>query len=266
MNKNLVPIEREGQRVLLTSQLAEGYETTPDIINRNFNRNRERYQAGKHFFLLEGESLREFKSTTGQFDLSLNRVNKLYLWTEKGAFLHAKSLNTDKAWEVYDELVETYFRIREQAIPIEQLSPELRAFKEIWDGMVRVELEQKHQAQQLATVNKRMDNLQNVVATSPTKDTWREECRTLIVKMAQSKGGGEAYREINNEIYDLVNKRAKVSLDRRLTNKRMRMATEGVSKSIRDKVSKIDVIAEDRKLVEIYTAIVKEMAIKCSIV
>lgn len=32
-----------------------------------------------------------------------------YLWTEKGAFLHAKSLNTGKAWEVYDRLVDEYF-------------------------------------------------------------------------------------------------------------------------------------------------------------
>lgn len=38
-----------------------------------------------------------------------NNVSKLYLWTEKGAFLHAKSLGTDKAWEVYEILVDSYF-------------------------------------------------------------------------------------------------------------------------------------------------------------
>jgi len=27
-----------------------------------------------------------------------------------GALYHAKSIGTDKAWEVYDMLVETYFR------------------------------------------------------------------------------------------------------------------------------------------------------------
>lgn len=37
----------------------------------------------------------------------------MYLWTEKGALLHAKSLNTDKAWEVYDYLVDFYFRAQE---------------------------------------------------------------------------------------------------------------------------------------------------------
>ena len=41
-------------------------------------------------------------------------MNKLYLWTQKGAFLHAKSLNTDTAWKVYDRLVDDYFDKREK--------------------------------------------------------------------------------------------------------------------------------------------------------
>ena len=53
-----------------------------------------------------------------------------------------------------------------------------------------------------------------------------------------------------------------VSLQIRLTNKRRRMADEGVSKSKRDKLNYLDIIAEDKKLIEGYTAIVKEMAIK----
>lgn len=45
--------------------------------------------------------------------MSLKYAKSLYLWTEKGALLHAKSLNTDKAWEVYDYLVDFYFRAKE---------------------------------------------------------------------------------------------------------------------------------------------------------
>ena len=42
MDNKLVHIEREGQRVLLTTQLAESYGATPEIISNNFNRNKER--------------------------------------------------------------------------------------------------------------------------------------------------------------------------------------------------------------------------------
>ena len=104
-------IEYQNQRVLTTQQLAEAYGANTDTITKNFNRNKERYVVGKHFICLEEQALKDFK-TNGQIDLSL-KLNKLYLWTERGAFLHAKSLNTDKAWEVYDSLVEHYFKSRE---------------------------------------------------------------------------------------------------------------------------------------------------------
>lgn len=45
------------------------------------------------------------------------KANKLYLCTEKGALLHAKSLNTDRAWEVYDYLVDFYFWAKENTEP-----------------------------------------------------------------------------------------------------------------------------------------------------
>lgn len=105
----LTVIERENQRVMTTAVLAEEYGTTERRISENFNANKERYIEGKHYYCLEGEVLRCFKSEYGNSVVAPN-LNKLYLWTEKGAFLHAKSLNTDRAWEVYDYLVDSYFK------------------------------------------------------------------------------------------------------------------------------------------------------------
>lgn len=106
--QNLAITEYKEIRVLTTQQIAEAYGTDSKTISNNFNRNRERYSEGKHFICLEGEELKQFK-TNHHFDES-SRINKMYLWTEKGAFLHAKSLNTDTAWEVYDRLVDSYFK------------------------------------------------------------------------------------------------------------------------------------------------------------
>lgn len=79
---NLRVIEKEGKRVLTTVQLANSYETTERRISENFNSNKGRYMAGKHFYLLEGEDLRQFKSEYGNSVIASN-VNKLYLWTER---------------------------------------------------------------------------------------------------------------------------------------------------------------------------------------
>lgn len=104
-------------RVLTTQQIAEAYEADGKTISYNFNHNKDRYVSGKHYILLEGEELRAFREI---HDLPSN-LNKLYLWTEKGAFLHAKSLNTDKAWEVYDRLVDDYFQKRKVLSTAEQI-------------------------------------------------------------------------------------------------------------------------------------------------
>lgn len=104
-------VEYNRVRVLTTQQLAEKYGTGTEIITKNFNRNKDRYFEGKHYICLKGKELKEFRSK-GQIDLSI-KATTLYLWTEKGALLHAKSLNTDKAWEVYDYLVDSYFRTKE---------------------------------------------------------------------------------------------------------------------------------------------------------
>lgn len=104
----LTPIEYNNQRILTTQQLADNYETDVRRISENFNRNEDRYTVGKHYHLLEGEELKTFKREYANCGIAEN-INKLYLWTEKGALLHAKSLNTDIAWQVYDILVETYF-------------------------------------------------------------------------------------------------------------------------------------------------------------
>ncbi len=116
---NLEVIELRGKRVLTTAQLAENYETNNRRISENFNRNKERFKENKHFFLLEGEDLKEFGEQYANC-VSVEKVSKLYLWTEKGAWLHAKSLNTDRAWEAYELLVDEYYRLS-SALTKEQL-------------------------------------------------------------------------------------------------------------------------------------------------
>lgn len=123
-------IEQNNKRVLTTSQLAEMYGASKQLVINNFNRNRERYSLGKHYFSLEGEVKTAFINLH-QIDLGSRNAKYLYLWTEKGALLHAKSLNTDRAWNTYDYLVDDYFKkeeaLNEVATHYQNLSPEVKA-------------------------------------------------------------------------------------------------------------------------------------------
>ncbi len=103
-------VEYRNIRVLTTALIAEQYGAEEKQIHDNFANNRQRYEEGRHYFCLQGEALRAFKELPENIGIVSKNAPVLYLWTEKGALLHAKSLNTDRAWEIYDKLVEEYFR------------------------------------------------------------------------------------------------------------------------------------------------------------
>lgn len=151
-------IEHKNQRVLLTSQLADSYGTDRRVISNNYTRNKERYIEGKHYYLLKGDDLKDFKGCH-QIDESLKSTSILYLWTERGAFLHAKSLNTDKAWEVYDSLVEHYFQSREakpSLLPANYKEALLQLVAQVEENE-KLQLENKIKDQQIAELRPKAD-------------------------------------------------------------------------------------------------------------
>lgn len=111
----LEQVKYDDQVILTTEQLAEFYGTTTQSIAQNFKNNEEKFEEKKHYYLLKGAQLKEFKSQFENFELPINKfASQLYLWTKRGASRHAKMLGTDRAWDVYDELEENYFNPKTQ--------------------------------------------------------------------------------------------------------------------------------------------------------
>ncbi|MFI8709907.1 antA/AntB antirepressor family protein [Bacillus sp. NPDC077411] len=113
---------------------------------------------------------------------------------------------------------------------------------------------------QVVETNTRVDNMSQIIALN-TVD-WRRDVHKIINKIAVKQGGYDMYSIIRNESYELLERRAGANLGVRLSNKQKNMAVAGATKTQINKVSKLDVIAEDKRLIEIYLAVVKEMAIK----
>ncbi|WP_461614337.1 ORF6N domain-containing protein [Clostridium sp. Marseille-QA1073] len=256
MNK-LIPLEFKNQRIMTTRTLAEQYGTNEQNISKNFTRNSERFIEGKHYFRLEGEELKQFKGYVLN-DESLKFVSVLYLWTEKGAARHAKILDTDEAWEVYEALEETYFRVKDNNIAINQLSPELQMFKQIFDSVAQQQLEQQQIKKEITQTKEEVQAIRDVVEISP-KNNWREETNKIVSKICRKFND---YKKPKDEIYAALEQRARCNLKTRLNNLRGRAFDNCWSQSKINALNNLDVIADDIKLIEIYTAIVKEMAIK----
>jgi hypothetical protein len=99
---------------------------------------------------------------TNCHDVKNHRI--ITLWTERGALNHAKSLGTDKAWEIYNMLVDTYYRYKERIVAkrqeiaqespdvLSQLSPQLQV-------LVNLELEQRRQGERLGKLQSEIERL-----------------------------------------------------------------------------------------------------------
>lgn len=159
----------------------------------------------------------------------------------------------EKGKQVRRYFIQVEKKYKTASLATQELSPQLQV-------MINLEIEQKRQAEKLEHVEERIESIREVVAIDTT--SWREDTGRILRKIGMECGDSKSYQDVRAESYQLLEKRMGVNVKQRLTNKRRRMADEGVCKSRRDKLNYLDVIADDKKLIEGYTAIVKELAIK----
>lgn len=159
----------------------------------------------------------------------------------------------EKGKQVRRYFIQVEKKYKAAYLATQELSPQLQV-------MINLEIEQKRQAEKLEHVEERIESIREVVAIDTT--SWREDTGRILRKIGMECGDSKSYQDVRAESYQLLEKRMGVNVKQRLTNRRRRMADEGVCKSRRDKLNYLDVIADDKKLIEGYTAIVKELAIK----
>ncbi|EAZ8650329.1 ORF6N domain-containing protein [Salmonella enterica] len=124
--ETLSPITHNQIPVITTELLAQLYGTETNNIKVNFSRNSDRFVCGKHYFKIEGDELRAMKHEVTQSNsVKIARnVRSLILWTERGAARHAKMLETDQAWEVFEKLEDCYFgQHKNRELPAVGLGP-----------------------------------------------------------------------------------------------------------------------------------------------
>ena len=181
-------------RVLTTQQIADAYGTDAQVVTNNFNRNKDRYVEGKHYICLTGDEKADFINKNQNDFSSFTRAKAIYLWTEKGAFQHAKSLNTDKAWEVYDHLVDTYFNRKKPLTTAEQIKLIAQGNMELGERVDKVE-----------------DKLSNLENDTPLYGCEIDEVQKHVRKKGVEVLGGkgsEAYRDgsVRSQVYsDIYN-------------------------------------------------------------
>ena len=171
----LTVLEHNSIRVMTTEQLAEAYGCAPKQIQQNFSNNRARFIAGKHYFKLEGADLKAFKDSLENIESVVgSRAPSLILWTKQGAARHSKMLGTERAWDVFDELEESYFN------PMRNMTPEEFL---LYSAQRMVE-----QAKAIKAANARIDKVDERLLEVESKQMTIDEHHYTIIGYANLTG------------------------------------------------------------------------------
>ena len=173
-----------------------------------------------------------------------------------GFTLLAMGFTGQKALQFKLKYIEAFNKMEKhikQQLDTSNLSPELQFMSSVVQSLAKQELATK----QLET---KIDNISEIVALD-SRD-WRKKANSILRKIAFKQGGMDRFKEIGNESYERLENRAKCNLNIRLDNRKKNMIVQGAGKTAVKKLNKLDVIAEDARLTEIYLSVIKDMAIK----
>ena len=178
----------------------------------------------------------------------------MYLMNRDGFTLLAMGFTGKAALEWKIKYI-TAFNAMEQQLnqrqpDLSELSPELRC-------LIRLEQQQKQQAQELVRLNQKLDQLQGTGAFGT--GGWRRESARIIARIAQARGGAQHVPIVYQAAYTLLEEREHCSLTARLEALRSKQRQQGMSKTRAGRLTKMDAIAASPESVEHWLKILHEM-------
>lgn len=118
----------ESKKAMLVKDIAKIHERPVFKINELINNNIKRFKEGIDLIDLKHILQKDVFSEYGFSKAQWGNATNIYLLSERGYSKLLKILEDDKAWEIYDELVDNYFNMRQS---IKENKPSLVAGKRL---------------------------------------------------------------------------------------------------------------------------------------
>ena len=184
-----------------------------------------------------------------------NNMYKCYLLTKKGCDMVANKMTGSKGVMFTAMYVDAFHKMDEH-IKQNQLNVPQTPMQAL-ELMFKV---QKDQEQFNKEMKREITGIRNIVGIE-TKN-WRNDTNKILSAIAQHLGGGDMHKKIKAEAYTALEEKGRCNLKVRMQNRKGKMLANGATKTQINKLSKLDVINDDPRLIEIYISVIKSMAIK----
>lgn len=109
--------EYNGQRVVTFKDIDTVHQRPSGTARKTFNRNKSRFEVGKHYFMLQLETENSNVRLTDIRNIVVPSRGITVL-TERGYLMLVKAFTDDLSWKVQDELISGYFKAKELATAV----------------------------------------------------------------------------------------------------------------------------------------------------
>lgn len=103
----------EDKRAMLVRDIAVIHNLETRTVNQTINRNIKRFKTGIDILDLKQITRSDVFSEYGFTKAQWGNANNIYMLSERGYAKLLKILEDDTAWDIYDELVDNYFNMRQ---------------------------------------------------------------------------------------------------------------------------------------------------------
>ena len=140
-----VPLQRiesdillmRGQKIMLSTHLAELYEVEPRVLVQAVKRNIERF-PGDFMFQLSAEDFVNLKSQFVTSSWGGARRAAPYAFTEQGVAMLSSVLRSDRAIHVNIEIMRAFVRLRQMLASNTELARKLAALESKYDAQFKI--------------------------------------------------------------------------------------------------------------------------------
>ena len=155
----------EDKKAMLVKDIAKIHGREVGYVNRLISNNRERFRDGIDIIDLKTNASEASVLQLGITKAEYGNANNIYLLSERGYSKLLKIMDDDLAWDIYDQLVDDYFNMREQRRIPQTYAEALRAYADEVEESERLKAENEKQQLLLAEQQPKVEVYDTAMST-----------------------------------------------------------------------------------------------------
>ncbi len=196
----------EGKKAMLVKDIAEIHEREVKVINQTINKNINRFKFDVDIIDLKSKVNQNDLTEKYGFEVHSVRMSKnIYLLSERGYAKLLKILEDDKAWEIYDELVDNYFSMRSEQKRLPNTREAIQQL--LLQGVEEVNQRVDVMEERISDIeeNAKLDTGDYNVVAKRVRQRVYEVGKAYGLNMKQSKQLRPLFKDINGGIKRIAN-------------------------------------------------------------